>query len=316
MACFHETPYGDVTVPFELHKVPERPVYYVIGAEEVPDQANQGFTSNAGFVVTDGGVLVYDALGTPALGHLLLQRIREVTDKPVAIVVAGHYHSDHVYGLQAFREHAEAEIWAHASARDYFSPRTYGASEDAERRLEQRREVLWPWVDEDTYIVRPDHTFQDGKVLRLGGLRFRLVHRGPAHSPSDTVMIVPELRVVFSGDIIYTGRVPFLDNPAVDTGNWLAGLDFLEQLEPQPDFVIPGHGRAFADPQAGIDFTRGYIEYLRKHMGQAVEDFRPFEKAYEDTDWSRYEDLPAFDVTNRGNAYIVYLEMEEQSLSR
>ena len=310
------TPYGDVSIPFQLQQVPGKPVYFVIGYSEVPDRQNQGHSSNAGFVVTPDGVLVYDSLGTPALGYLLLQKIRETTDQPVRVVVAGHYHADHIYGLQAFREHTEAVVWAQAAAAEYFDVPDFGASEDPRRRLEQRREALHPWVDEHTYIVRPDRTFEDRATLRLGGVSFELVHRGPAHSPSDTVMVVRDLGVVFSGDLIYTGRVPFLDNPAVDSSRWLEGLDYLEALDPPPDFVIPGHGRAFADPREGIEFTRGYIRYLREHMGRAVADFVSFDQAYERTDWSRYADLPAFEETNRGNAYMVYLEMEDASLTQ
>jgi glyoxylase-like metal-dependent hydrolase (beta-lactamase superfamily II) len=277
----------------------------------VPAADNEGFTANAGFVVTEEGVVVYDALGTPALGYRLLLKIREVTDRPVKIVVAGHYHADHIYGLQAFREYTDATILAHETAHDYFHSRTFlGGTEDAERRLEQRRDVLSQWVDENTYIVTPDKTFADRYTFRMGGLLFELIHRGPAHSPSDTVMIVHGARVIFSGDLIYTGRVPFLDNPAVDTSNWLDGLVFLEGVDPEPAFVIPGHGRAFADAGGGSAFTRGYIEYLRSRMGEAARDFVAFEQAYARTDWSAYRHLPAFEETNRGNAFMVYLEME------
>jgi hypothetical protein len=59
-----------------------------------------------------------------------------------------------------------------------------------------------------------------------------------------------------------------------------------------------------------IAFTREYIRFVRERMGQAVENFTPFEQAYRETDWSRYEDMPAFDASNRGNAYRIYLEME------
>jgi hypothetical protein len=78
-----ETPYGAVSLPFTLHQVPGTSAYYVIGLSGVPDSTNEGHTSNAGFVVTEGGVVVFDALGTPALGYRLLQRIREVTDQPI-----------------------------------------------------------------------------------------------------------------------------------------------------------------------------------------------------------------------------------------
>ena len=93
------TPYGPVSLPFKLHKVADAPVYYVIGLSGVPDAENEGHTSNAGFVVTDDGVVVFDALGTPALGYRLLQRIREVTEQPIARIVVSHYHADHIYGL-------------------------------------------------------------------------------------------------------------------------------------------------------------------------------------------------------------------------
>jgi glyoxylase-like metal-dependent hydrolase (beta-lactamase superfamily II) len=311
-----DTPYGVSEITMDWRQVPGAPVYYVIGRSAVPDAGNEGFTANAGFVVTDDGVVVYDTLGTPALGYRMLLKIREVTDRPVKVVVAGHYHADHIYGLQAFREHTEAGILAHETAHDYFHSRTFlGGTEDAGRRLAQRRAALSAWVDEDTYIVPPDATFSGHHSFRLGGYRFELIPRGPAHSPSDTVMIVHGAGVIFSGDLIYTGRVPFLDNPAVDTANWLAGLAFLESLEPAPEFVIPGHGRAFADPAAGVAFTRGYIEYLRDAMGEAARQFVDFDSAYARTDWSAYRDLPAFAETNRGNAFMVYLEMEAAMLA-
>lgn len=306
-----ETPYGNVTIPFELHQVPDAPVYYVLGHSGVPDSSNEGHTSNAGFVVTDEGVVVFDALGTPALGYRLLQKIREVTDQPVRRVVVSHYHADHIYGLQAFDEHTDAEVWAQEESSRYIGDESYQTSEHAQRRLEQRREALFPWVSEKTYLVAPDLTFEQAVQFELGGVHFRLRHMGPAHAPGDTMMVVENFGVVFSGDIIYTGRLPFLDSPEVDTENWLAGLKALESL--QPRFVIAGHGQAFDNVQEATQFTRDYIGYLRKQMGEAVSNFVPFEQAYEETDWSQYKDMPAFDASNRGNAYRIYLEMEAAS---
>lgn len=78
-----------VTVPMELKQVTEH-VYYVQGEPGVATD-NEGFVSNAGFVVTKTGVVVFDALGTPALAGLLLQKIKTVTDKPVLRVISSHY---------------------------------------------------------------------------------------------------------------------------------------------------------------------------------------------------------------------------------
>jgi glyoxylase-like metal-dependent hydrolase (beta-lactamase superfamily II) len=310
-----DTPYGPVSLPFELHQVPDAPIYYVIGRSGVPDAENEGHTSNAGFVVTDGGVVVFDALGTPALGYRLLQRIREVTDQPIERIVISHYHADHIYGLQAFEEHGgDPPVWAQRQALGYIGGDRASQGEDAERRLEQRRKALFPWVDEDTYIVPPDRTFEAGTTFEVGGVTFELTHMGPAHAPGDSIMLVADHNVLFSGDVIYKGRVPFLDSPQTDTAHWLQGLEALAAMSPPPRFVIPGHGSPSKDVREAISATREYIEYVRSAMGQAVEDFVSFDEAYGRTDWSRFEDLPAFSASNRGNAYRIYLELEAKSL--
>ncbi|MGM0679856.1 MBL fold metallo-hydrolase [Thiohalophilus sp.] len=311
-----KTPYGTVSLPFELHQVPEAPVYYIIGKSGVPDAVNEGHTSNAGFVVTNEGVVVFDALGTPALGYRMLQRIREVTDKPITHVVISHYHADHIYGLQAFDEHAGSpEVIVQRLALGYIGGDRASQGEAAQRRLEQRREVLFPWVDEDTYLVPPDTTFEKETTFEQGGLTFEVRHMGPAHAPGDSIMLIKELGVLFSGDVIYKGRIPFLDSPDTDIERWLQGLAYLKKMEPTPHFIIPGHGDASDDVHQAINFTRDYLKYVRRKMGEAARNFVPFDEAYRNTDWSKYEDMPAFDASNRGNAYRIYLEMEAASFN-
>lgn len=309
-----DTPYGISNLEMKLHKVEGAPVYYVIGLSGVPGAENEGHTSNAGFVVTDAGVVVLDALGTPAAGYRLLQRIREVTDKPIERVVISHYHADHVYGLQAFEEHAgDPPVWAQTLALGYIDGTAASQGENAQQRLEQRREALFPWVDEHTHIVSPDHTFDDELTFELGGVNFVLKHLGPAHAPDDSIMLVKEYGVLFSGDVIYKGRVPFLDSPETDTKHWLQGLKYLTELKPQPRYVIPGHGEPSDNVSKAIAATHDYIKYLREAMRKAVADFVPFDEAYAATDWSAYKDLPAFDASNRGNAYRIFLEMEAET---
>ena len=308
------TPYGASSLEMKLYKVKDAPVYYVIGFSAVPSAENEGHTSNAGFVVTDAGVVVFDALGTPALGYRLLQRIREVTDKPINRIVISHYHADHVYGLQAFEEHAgNPPVWAQTLTLGYIGGSTASQGEDAKRRLEQRREALFPWVDENTHVVAPTHTFDDEASFEVGGVRFLLKHLGPAHAPGDSVMLVKNYGVLFSGDVIYKGRVPFLDSPQTDTRHWLKGLKYLTELKPQPRFVIPGHGQPSDNVSQAVAYTYNYIKYLRDTMGKAADDLVPFDEAYAATDWSAYKNMPAFRASNRGNAYRIYLEMEAES---
>lgn len=227
-----------------------------------------------------------------------------MTEKPIAFVVAGHYHADHVYGLQTFKEHANAPVWAHEAALEYLE------SAAAAERLEQRRGVLYPWIDERTRLVKPDRTFRDRERFDLGDTTIELVYAGPAHAPDDVIMIVKEPGVVFSGDLIFGRRLPFLGGEKVNTTNWLARLRDLESLSPKPRYLVPGHGPIATDAAEAIAFTRGYLEYLRTHMGRAAEELVPFDEACARTDWSRYRDLPTFEQANCGNAYQVYLEMQ------
>ncbi|WP_026278558.1 MULTISPECIES: MBL fold metallo-hydrolase [unclassified Thioalkalivibrio] len=299
-----DNPYEPVSVDTTAHEVEGADTWYMIGISGIPDPDNEGHTSNAGFVVTDEGVVVYDALGTPPLGFEMIRRIKEVTEQPIKYVIAGHYHADHIYGLQAFADHTDAKIIGQSRAKDYLD------SPGAAARLEQRRGVLTPWVDEDTQIIPPDEFFDDEYVIELGGKTFRCVHAGPAHSPDDIIMVVEETGVVFAGDIVFDGRIPFMGDDALDSENWVNRLE--ELMEMDLKFLVPGHGDATDEAARAVKFTRDYIAYLREHMAEAVENMDSFDEAYGAMDWSDYEDLPAFEETNRSNANAVYLEMEEK----
>lgn len=285
-------------------KITER-AWYVQGDPGVASAANEAFNSNAGFVVTDEGVVVVDALGSPALGHELLNAIRAITPKPVRRVIVTHYHADHFYGLKPFKD-AGAEIWAHRGSLDYLT------NGEAERRRAQRALDLFPWVDAETPLIHADRWLDGDESFTLGGIRFEVQHFGPAHSPEDLVVVVPQEGVVFSGDILFTGRVPFVGQ--ADSKAWLARIGRLIDLEPK--LMVTGHGEVSRDPAKDLALTRDYLTFLRAEMGRAVADFVPFEEAYRRTDWSRYESLPAFGAANRVNAYGTYLLLERESLGK
>ena len=289
------------TVDMDLKQISEH-VWFVEGVPGIATD-NQGFISNAGVIVTGAGVVVFDALGTPALSQMLLEKIRAITDEPIVRVIVSHYHADHVYGLQVF-EDLDAEILAPAGAEKYL------ASEHARARLEDRRFTLDPWVNEDTRLVYPDRYLSEGKQFRLGDVDFTVTVVGNAHSDGDLTLYVMPDRVLFSGDIIFEGRVPFLGD--ANTGNWVQVLERMEKE--QLVALIPGHGGVAEDPNDTISLTRRYLSYLRDEMSLAVEDFVPFDEAYDDMDWSDFEQLPAFEEANRRNAYQVYLSMEAEML--
>lgn len=277
--------------------------WYFQGEAGAASAANKGFMSNAGFVITSDQVVVFDTLGTPALADAMIRAIRALTDRPIKLVVVSHYHADHVYGLQAFKA-VGAEIWANRRAAIYL------ASDVARQRLAQRQEELFPWVNEDTRLLAPDRELDASEAFERGGVRFRLIDAHGSHAPDDMMLFVENDGVLFSGDLFFDGRVPFVGD--ANTRQWLKALD--NMLDSQPGVVVPGHGHASKTPQNGITLTRDYLIDLRQKMGDAVADLTDFDTAYEAADWSRWAALPAFKAANRINAYNVYIQMEQEAL--
>ena len=277
-------------------------VWMVQGGSALGSSANRNFISNAGFVVTGDGVVVIDALGSPALADELLAQIRRITTQPVRWVILTHYHADHIYGLQSFKA-AGATVIAHRAAGAYLN------SEVAQQRLKASREELFPWIDETTRLVPADRWIDAPETLVLGGMAFQLQPAGPSHTPEDLVVYLPALRTLFAGDLVFRGRVPFVGQ--ADSGHWITALDAL--LAQPIDVVVPGHGPASTTARADLQMTRDYLAHLRKTMGDAARNMEPFEEAYANADWSRFDKLPLFKAANRINAYNTYLLMEHEA---
>jgi glyoxylase-like metal-dependent hydrolase (beta-lactamase superfamily II) len=275
--------------------------WFVQGDTALGTPANRNFISNAGFVVTPAGVVVIDALGSPQLARELLEEIARITPLPVTHVIVTHYHADHIYGLQEFRQRG-ARIVAHRGGLEYLH------SDTAASRLQVSRHDLAPWIDARTQLVPADEWIDGPQDLVLGGTRLLLRPVGPAHTPEDLVVLLPAEGVLFAGDIVFRGRVPFVGQ--ADSRQWIAALDVL--LAMQPKVVVPGHGALSTTARQDLELTRDYLAYLRETMGAAARDMEPFDEAYRKADWSRFEHLPLFRAANRMNAYNTYLLMERQ----
>lgn len=304
MGCYFQTvlagDYPPSGVAMSLQQVAPN-CYYVQGVAGTAIE-NEGFISNAGVVVTDAGVVVIDALGSPSLAQRLMELIRTVSDKPVVKVIVTHYHADHVFGLQVFKEQG-AEIIAPSGAENYLN------SPLAEERLEERRLSLDPWVNDETRLIWPDRYVDDAMELEVGGTRFQLTRLGDAHSDADMSVYVQNERVLYSGDVIFEGRVPFLGSS--NTRLWLAALKQMESSHLAA--LVPGHGPHQAAPVRALGLTYRYLHYLREKMGEAVDELMPFDEAYTEAEWSEFSDLPAFDEAHRRNAYQVYLSMQSEA---
>ena len=275
--------------------------YFVQGFPEMGSSANQNFISNAGFVVTPKGVVVVDALGSPILAKKLIQAIARITPQKVVAVIVTHYHADHIYGLQEFKK-IGAKIYAQGEGRNYLS------SDTAKQRLIASRIDFAPWVNASTQLVTADVWIDQRTKLNIGGIEFLVSRVGPAHAPEDLVVYVPSEKVLFAGDLVFRGRIPFVGN--ADSKGWLVALDEIEKLKPK--IIVPGHGAYSTNPSEDIIFTRNYLKYLRESMSKAALNMDPFDEAYRQADWSEYEGMPLFRAANRMNAYNVYLSIQSE----
>ena len=273
--------------------------WYVQGLSALGSPANQNFISNAGFIVTTKGVVVIDALGSPALAERLLADIRTITPQPVTHVILTHYHADHVYGLQVFAA-LGARIIAQKNGREYL------VSDTARLRLEASRKELAPWIDDKTRLVAATEWIDSRRELALGDTQLVLQPVGPAHTPEDLAVYLPGRKVLYAGDLVFRSRIPFVGQ--ADSRNWIVSLDKLLAFD--TSVIIPGHGPVSTEARKDMQLTRDYLIYLRKTMGAAARDMTPFDEAYKATDWSQYEHLPLFGPANRMNAYNTYLLME------
>ena len=295
LACADEAP------PMVAQQVSPS-AWYVEGVSALGSPANQNFISNAAFVVTPAGVVVIDALGSPALATRLVAEIRKHTSQPITHVIVTHYHADHIYGLQAFKA-LGARIIAHQAAKVYLN------SDTARLRLEVSRQELAPWVNDDTHLVEADEWIDGEKNLTVGGVQFQIKPVGPSHTPEDLAVYLPSEKVLFAGDLVFRSRIPYVGQ--ADSRHWIAALDKLLAFDAV--VIVPGHGPLSHEARKDMQLTRDYLVYLRESMGRAAQNLEPFEDAYKNTDWSQFEHLPLFRVANRMNAYNTYLLLEQEA---
>jgi glyoxylase-like metal-dependent hydrolase (beta-lactamase superfamily II) len=255
---------------------------------------------NAGFVVTDSGVVVIDALASPRQGEELLRAIRSVTQQPLKWVILTHHHPDHHFGAVVLRR-AGAKVIAHPDRRTL-------ASEGGEDALmaDWVRVVGLDAMRGFEFADKPDRPVTGTDTLVLGGRTFVITHPGAAHSAGDLMVWLPKERVLFAGDLLVEDGVTMVvdGNSAV----LLRALGTIDSL--QARIVVPGHGSIPSKPTLLVQRTRAYITELQSAMRAAVESGATMGRALAGLPPADETRPVSLDSRRRRNAVRVYLEEE------
>ena len=257
---------------------------------------------NTGVIIGDDGCMIIDATATPVAAQGVIQKIREITDKPIKYVVLTHYHAVRVLGASGYKSEGLEQIIASQDTYDLIVERgEFDKASEIGRfpRLFQNVEsvpegLTWPTI-----------TFTGKMTLWLGKLEVQILQLGRGHTKGDTVVWLPQEKILFSGDLVEFDATPYAGDAYFK--DWPQTLDAIAAL--QPEKLVPGRGAALQTPeqvQAGLAGTREFISdvYASVQAGAAAgQDLR---KVYEETfaklqpkygHWVIFNHCMPFDVT-------------------
>lgn len=218
--------------------------------------------SNAGLVVDGEATLLVDTLYDLALTEQMLQAMRRAVPAAARIdtLVNTHANGDHCYGNQLV---GGARILASertAAEMPELPPAAMAALVEQAPAMGELGafflECFGAFDFKGIELALPDETFSGELNMRVGGLELALLEVGPAHTRGDTLVHVPAQRVLFSGDILFSGAHPIAW--AGPVSNWIAACERILAMDVET--IVPGHG-----PLAGPDAVRelkAYFEYL------------------------------------------------------
>jgi cyclase len=200
--------------------------------------------TNTTVVIGSHGVLVFDAAGLAIQGERLVEKITEITDKPITHIAISHWHGDHSMGDHAVLERfPAAEVISHEFTSCYIASPNMDKVEprDVEAENAYRAKVekaLATGVRSDgTPVTRPTRTMSDRLVIDLGGISAELRHNAPGNTKGDMFLWLPEQRILAAGDIVVRPTpYGFFSHPQ----SWAGVLRELKSFEAK--YIVPGHG--------------------------------------------------------------------------
>ena len=253
---------------------------------------------NTGIVVGDDAVMVIDTQATPMMAQDVIRRIRTVTDKPIKYVVLSHYHAVRVLGASGYKpEHIIA-------SRDTFDLIVERGEADMKSEIE-RFPRLFRAVESVPGLTWPTIAFEKHMTLWLGKLQVEIMQLGRGHTKGDTVVWLPQEKILFSGDLVEYGATPYTGDAYL--ADWPATLDAVAALKPEK--LVPGRGASLMTPKdvkAGLDGTRAFVTEMFAAVKQGAAAGKNLRTVYKETyaalkpkfgHWVIFDHCLPFDVT-------------------
>src|SRR6266550_3851805 len=231
---------------------------------------------NSGIIVTSDGVVVFDALDSEAVARTEREAIANTIRQPVRFLVSSPHHNPFSKGNIAY-----ADVWkiGHENYRI-----------DLIRQME--RDKASP---EEQKARLPNQTFRDRITLYLGGKEIQILYLGRAHTRGDSILYVPQDRIVYLSEVFSAGQFLFMNDGY--------GLDWLKAVETAAglgaEIFVPGHGPLPADPRQSREEFQHYRQMLvdvRDSVQQAIARGATEEQALATIHWPQYEKLRGYDA--------------------
>lgn len=212
---------------------------------------------NSGVVIGDDAVIVIDATATPVMARALIEQIRSITAKPIKYVVLSHYHAVRVLGASAFREEGAQEVISSQGTLDLIRER---GAQDMKSEME-RFPRLFQATDSIPGLTWPTLVFERELTLFSGRLEVQIRHVGAGHTKGDTIVWLPQERVLFSGDLVEYDAAAYTGDAQL--AEWPQTLERLRAMKPEK--LVPGRGPALLTSVAAntaIDYTKSFVTTL------------------------------------------------------
>jgi glyoxylase-like metal-dependent hydrolase (beta-lactamase superfamily II) len=271
-------------------------VWAIVGEQAQRSPENLANNATFGLVVTADGAVLIDPGGSWNGAAALHGAIQSVTEQPVTYVINTGGQDHRWLGNGYWRAQGATVIASEA------------AVEDQQDRASMQMTILSQLIGDALEGTEPsfaDETFPDAYMLEVGGLRFEIVHPGPAHTPGDSFVWVPQRDVVFTGDIVYVERILGVGDQS-SIAEWPAAFEAVEATGAA--HVVPGHGHATSMDQARTD-TYDYLMNLRAQIGSLLDEGGDIMDAPA-VDQSAFAYLEQFEALAGRNAQTAFQQME------